>query len=153
MRWARPLLVLVVAGAIGPAGCGTSAIGVEDCRNIEEARCRAARGCNFGLETNSDEDACLRFSRDNCLHGMVVQAPTTGAVTECVNAINAAGACASKKTKLDACAGARPSAYAPSTATVCDIIENPEQIVACEFLTQQPKAAPTTTAPTDAGPG
>ncbi len=153
MRSARLLLLLPIAGALGPAGCGTSAIGVEDCRNVEEARCKAARSCNFGIDTSSDEDACLRFARDNCLHGMVVQAPTTGAVTECVNAINAAGACANKKTKLDACAGVRPSAYATSTATVCDVIENPEQISACEFLTQQPKPAPTTTAPTDAGPG
>src|SRR5262249_37178541 len=90
MRWLGKLLLPPVVGAASQVACGTSAVGVEDCRSIERARCQAARSCDFGIDSNSDEEVCLRYARDNCLHGMLVQAPTAGSVTKCVNAINAA---------------------------------------------------------------
>src|ERR1041385_6281346 len=154
MRWVRPVLVSLFGVAVGAAACGTSAVGVEDCRSIEQARCQAARGCNFGIDSSSDEDVCQRFARDNCLHGVVVQAPTTGAVTDCVSSINAVGVCATKnKSELgSACTTMR--AGTKSTATVCDLIQNPEQISACNFLPKTLKPPPTSTSPpADAGAG
>lgn len=151
MRWLGTLLLPPLIAAAVQVACGTSAVGIEDCRSIERARCQAARSCDFGIDSDSDEEVCLRFARDNCLHGMLVQAPTAGTVTKCVNAINAAGACAAKKTSLSDCSAV--GAFTPATATTCDIIENPEQITACEFLTDQPPAAPTATSPKDSGSG
>lgn len=148
MRWLRPLLVSLVASAACPLACGSSAIGVEDCRSIERARCQAARGCNVGIDTTADEQTCERFARDNCLHGMLVAASTAGAVTECVHSINVAGACVAKKTALADCTGIGKVTNAK--ASVCDVIVNPEQITACEFLTETPKPAPTST-PKDSG--
>ena len=152
MRWLGPLVLSLVVGGAFEVACGTSAIGVEDCRSIERARCQAARPCDFGIDTNSDEEVCLRFARDNCLHGMLVQAPTAGSVTKCVNAINGAGACAAKKTRLGVDCQA-VGAVTPATVTVCELIENPEQIANCEFLTDQPKPEPTATPPKDSGSG
>lgn len=150
MRWLGPLLLCLVGGGASQVACGTSAVGVEDCRSIERARCQAARPCNFGIDSTSDEEVCLRFARDNCLHGMLVQAPTAGSVTKCVNAINGAGACATKKKGT---LGADcPAVEVTSTSvTVCELIEDPEQIPACEFLTDQPKPEPTSTPPKDSG--
>jgi len=150
MRWLGPLLLSLAVGGASQFACGTSAVGVEDCRSIERARCQAARPCNFGIDSNSDEEVCLRFARDNCMHGMLVQAPTAGSVTSCVNAIAGAGACATKKTHLGVeCAAAGP--VTSDTVTVCELIEDPERIPACEFLSETPKPAPTATAPKDSG--
>jgi hypothetical protein len=153
MRWLGPFVLSLAVGAASAIACGTSAVGVDDCRSIETARCQAARACGFGIDTASDEQVCLRFARDNCLHGMLVQAPTAGSVTSCVNAIQGAGACATKKTSLADCAAV--GTVTPATLTVCELVENPEKIPACEFLTAQPPApAPTTTSqPKDSGSG
>lgn len=91
MRLAFPLLfacgVLVVTGA-----CGTDAVGVETCRKVEEARCRKAPDCGIALDqpphVGDDVDACIRFYRDACLHGLETQAdPGTVASNACVGAI------------------------------------------------------------------
>jgi hypothetical protein len=152
MRWLGPVFSTLVAGALSQVSCGTSAVGIDDCRSIERARCAAARGCDLEIDTTSDEAVCERFARDNCLHGLPVQAPTAGSVTNCVNMINAAGACAAKKTSLGDCTAVKDE-VSRSNATVCEIIENPEQITACEFLTESPKPAPTSTPPKDSGNG
>ena len=150
MRRPGTLFLVLVAGAALLAACGTSAVGIEDCRSIERARCQAARSCaTSGLDSTSDEDICLRYARDNCLHGLPVQPPTQGSVTNCVNAITAAGACATKKTPLSECTAVRDD-VARVSATVCEIIENPEQISDCAFLTTTPQPAPTSP-PKDSG--
>jgi hypothetical protein len=150
MRRLRLFLAPLVACALVAQSCGTSAIGVDDCRSIESARCQAARGCSLGLDSEADQGVCLRFARDNCLHGLAVQAPTAGSVTECVHALNAAGSCVTNKTPLGSCTAV---GQVTQKATVCDLIENPENIPACEFLTQTPAPAPTATAPKDSGAG
>jgi hypothetical protein len=150
MRWLGLLLLLPLASALLPLGCGTDAVGIEDCRSIERARCQAGQHCSFGIDSTSEEQVCERFARDNCLHGLVVQASTTGAVTNCVNSINAAGACAAKKTSLNDCTAI--GEVTKASATICDLIQNPEQISSCEFLTQTPPPPATaTSAPKDSG--
>ena len=39
------LLATVVPATIGVGACGTDAVGIETCRQIEEARCRQAPHC------------------------------------------------------------------------------------------------------------
>jgi len=156
MRWRRLPFFALVAAACGPVACGTDAVGVDDCRNIEVARCKAAQNCDFGIDGTSDENVCQRFARDNCLHGLVVQPPTAGAVTSCVNSITAAGTCAATAKNVSECPPATLNligTVTKTTATVCQLIENPEQISACAFLTQTPAPAPAPTTPKDSGAG
>jgi hypothetical protein len=132
-KWAGSVLLalLAVGGAWIPA-CGTDAVGVETCRKIEEARCRQAPNCGIDLGTpkhrDTDVDACIRFYRDACLHGL--ESPTdpgpNGPQTQaCIDAINKGN---------------------------CDIVKTPQNDPACAWLIppQPPPAADASDAPADA---
>ena len=75
--------------------CGTDAVGVEACRQIETARCLQAENCGIDLSMpvhrgapGTDIDACIRFYHDQCLHGLATTVePGSQQVTACVNAI------------------------------------------------------------------
>ncbi len=61
----RPCLVALFSAnltffAMTAGGCGTDAIGVDDCRRIELARCAAAETCGL----ISDLGQCQSFYRD-----------------------------------------------------------------------------------------
>jgi hypothetical protein len=90
------LLALGAVALAFPAACGTDAVGVDPCRQIEEARCRQAPACGISLQppvstTGTDVDACIRYYDDACLHGLEVAAPGSSAVNECVQAIQTHG--------------------------------------------------------------
>lgn len=130
------------------SGCGTDAVGVEDCRDIESARCEAGKFC--GLV--DDVDQCKRFYRDQCLHGMAVgERPGAPRIKECVATIQKAGECAKAgATTLAECA-VQPSQKTYHTES-CDIVKEPEGTEECEFLfkpVEVPDAAPE--AESDAG--
>jgi len=117
---------------VSAAGCGTDAKGVDDCRDIEEAHCTAAKNC--GIVT--DVDACQRFYRDHCLHGLAVSPPSSSTLKACVATITSAGECAMNDagdTKLNSCDPA-PSVSAPRAKSACDLVTNPEYAVECSFL-------------------
>jgi hypothetical protein len=98
---------LVAFAVVSGTGCGTDAKDVDECRDIEQARCEAAKPC--GLV--DDVDACKRFYRDHCLHGMVVESPGRAQVNACVDAIREAG-----------------------DAKECNTVLYPERTAACSFL-------------------
>jgi hypothetical protein len=98
---------LLAFAAVSGTGCGTDAKDVDECRDIEQARCEAAKPC--GLV--DDVDACKRFYRDHCLHGMVVESPGQAQVDACVEAIQEAG-----------------------EAMECDTVLYPERTAQCSFL-------------------
>src|ERR1700742_4916229 len=75
---------------VSAAGCGTDAKGVDDCRDIEQARCAAAKNCG----TVKDVAECQDYYRDQCLHGLAVSPPSSSVIQACVGTINAAGVCA-----------------------------------------------------------
>lgn len=116
----RTVTAIAVGGAIA-AGCGTDAVGVETCRTIETTRCEQAPRCpgvdlNVPLHRDSpktDVEACIRFYRDACLHGLSTGDPGGPATQACVNAI---------KTKD------------------CDIVLHPEHDMACLWLNPAPDA-------------
>src|SRR5690242_19222484 len=96
MRSIRAFLVagaVLVAGLLGSSACGVETVGLDACRQIESARCEEAPSCpDLGVK---DVDACKRYYRDQCLHGLSIsESPGTPAVDKCVNAIHAAGKCA-----------------------------------------------------------
>ncbi len=111
------------------AGCGTDAVGVDECRDIEEARCEAGKYC--GLV--DDVDTCKRFYRDQCLHGLAAgERPGAPRVRDCVEAIQAAGECAKNGAKTVAdCAAFPTKTY---HTEICDVVTEPEGAQACEFL-------------------
>ncbi len=115
------------------SGCGTDAVGVDECRDIEKARCEAGAFC--GLV--EDVDACKRFYRDQCLHGLATgERPGKPVVDDCVKAIERAGSCAQKGIKdLADCPGDPPAVTEATLLTkVCDVVKKPEQILECDFL-------------------
>jgi hypothetical protein len=122
-KWLGSAL-LAVLGGVGAliAACGTDAVGVETCRQIEEARCRSAPNCpdiNLSVPVHrgspgTDIDACIRYYHDACLHGLVASDPGGPATKACVDAINAGD---------------------------CKVVEHPETVTACAWLTP-PAPAP-----------
>jgi hypothetical protein len=91
--WAPRLALAVGVATFGATlGCGTDALGVDSCTQIEEARCRQAPACAVALQppyhTNGgDVEACIRFYDVACLHGLDVSDPGPTAVHACVAAI------------------------------------------------------------------
>jgi hypothetical protein len=87
-------LALLLAGPAVTGGCGTDAVDVDGCRQIEEARCRQAPACGIPLDhlnftSGTSVDACIRFYDDACLHGLAAADPGPAAVSACVAAIEA----------------------------------------------------------------
>jgi len=120
---------------VSATGCGTDAQGVDDCRDIEQARCAAAKSC--GLISEADVPECQRFYRDQCLHGLPVGSPGSVKVKECVATIRAAGLCAAQGQGADTPLGSCDSVTlsAPGVDTACGIVSEPERAVECSFLT------------------
>jgi len=118
---------------VSAAGCGTDAQGVDDCREIEQTRCAAAKNCGIV----SDVEACQRYYRDQCLHGLPVPPPGSVKLKACVDVIRAAGVCAQASgvdTKLSECDPSL-SDSAPELETACDLVKEPEKSRECLFLT------------------
>src|SRR6478752_1297132 len=120
---------------VSAGGCGTNAQGVDECRQIEETRCIAAKNCGFV----SDIPDCQRYYRSQCLHGLPVPAPGSAKLNACLDVIRAAGKCAESSgvdTLLDDCEPSLSnSAAADELKTTCDLVKEPEKSVECSFLT------------------
>jgi hypothetical protein len=126
------LSAIVAFTVVSAAGCGTNAKGVGDCRDIEDARCVAAKSCAPGV---SDVDGCKRFYRDQCLHGLGVASPGSNQVQACVAAIQSAGNCASQAGGSDPpLAHCSPGISTSSAMTACEIVNKPELATDCAFL-------------------
>jgi hypothetical protein len=133
---ASVLSATITFAIVTASGCGTKAVGVEDCRAIEEARCRAAEPC--GLV--DDVAACERFYRDHCLHGLMSEPGAGESVDACVRAIEAAGRCANQDPEavLSECGDEPVPAAQPGLGTACDVVRYPERAAECSFLTNAP---------------
>ena len=107
------------------AACGSDATGIDECRQIENARCAAAPNCpainlNVPPYATSSVDGCKAYYQDACLHGLEVGDPGAPAIAACIAAINA-------------------------TPTNCVTVQFPFTNSACSWLTP----APTTDASDD----
>jgi len=81
--------VLLLAGSLLGA-CNTAAVGIEECREIEAARCEASVPC--GILTADEVQECQRFYEDQCLHGIAgPKEPTADQQIRCVDLIEASG--------------------------------------------------------------
>jgi hypothetical protein len=143
LRTLAALSLISAVATAAAAGCSTDAVGVEDCRDIEYARCEAASACG----DVQDLDGCKRFYRDHCLHGLALEDEPGGtAVQSCVRSLKAVAACA-PETALTECPGVTLSPSALLLA--CDVVRAPEDIEECRFLVP---VAPPPLPPPDAGP-
>lgn len=117
---------------VSASGCGTSAMGVDDCRDIQTARCRAGKSCGI----IDDVPACERYYRDHCLHGLAATPPSGASVAACVNLIDLAGRCAAAdpENTLADCDDAITDSLSTRTA-VCELVKHPERAAECAFLT------------------
>ncbi len=139
VSWSGALLGMML-GAAAP-GCGIDPVNPDGCRSIEDARCDAVGACP-GYES-LDVDACKRYYRDQCLHGLSTESdPGDPAINQCVDAIKAAGGCAKAGT---------PCTISGATVDACTFIEHPEQFAPCTFLS--PPAATSSDAGTDSADG
>ena len=157
----RLLLLAALAtplGGLALAACGSDAVGIDACRKIEELRCQIAPQCSPGF----DVDRCTRFYRDACLNGLQNTNTSTDPNTlaqGCVDALNAAAACAdgggnSLCPGLALVPDASCTEVSPSDPTACNlIIHCPEAIAACSFVATPADAGVDTAveAATDAG--
>jgi hypothetical protein len=124
-------------------GCGTDAVGIDHCRDIEQARCVAAAACG----DITDVPACQRFYRDHCLHGMALDESPGKIKTEaCVGAIEAAGNCV----KAGASTPAECTELSAETGflTLCEAIREPQKLSKCSFLAPSAESPPP---PVDSG--
>ena len=89
------LVSFVASVLVVLAGCTTEAKGIETCQKIEEARCLRATTCGVTLATpllagDDPTEACVRFYKDACQHGLVLGADVPAAQRDaCIAAINA----------------------------------------------------------------
>jgi hypothetical protein len=113
-RWVRAVATLPLLLTFA---CGTDAVGVDACRQIESVRCQRAPSCGISLEpphraSGTDVDECVRFYDDACLHGLVNgNDPGALAVNSCVAALKSAD---------------------------CTVVVAPESTQACSWLVPAP---------------
>lgn len=120
-----PAFALLV-GLVGSTACGTDAVGVDACREIEAARCKRAAECGLPLDSprpaTDPAAACERFYVDACLHGIQSGVePTVPQRKACVDAV---------------------------TTSTCDVVREPQRAPGCAFIVpseQADSAAPTST--------
>lgn len=141
MSFLRSLSATLLSAAttfslVSASGCGTSAVGVDDCRDIQQARCRAGKSCGIV----DDVPACERYYRDHCLHGLAATPPAGASVAACISVIDAAGRCAAAdpENTLGDCGETVTESLSQGTSA-CEIIKHPERADECAFLTDVPQ--------------
>jgi hypothetical protein len=146
---ATALSAATLAGLLAAPGCGTNAVGIEACREIEEARCVAAAACGYSA---ARVKVCKEFYRDQCLHGLenAEQDPSSNEVDACIAAIGEVRACAENKTaSMTECTAAPLAPGADASLSPCDVITDRAHVLAtCNFV-----AAPTETTGAEGGGG
>jgi hypothetical protein len=134
------LLSAAATFSIVTASCGTNAVGVDDCRDIEQARCRASASCldADGVPLIQDVPACERYYRDHCLHGFAVKPPAGADVAGCIQIIEQAGRCAQEDPESELGCTETASRRRTGFATACDVVIHPERATECAFLLDKP---------------
>jgi hypothetical protein len=100
------LVVIALAGTLGWA-CKGGAVGVETCKQIENALCARAPACGINLsattgtprhsDSETDVQACQQFYAIECQHGLDTSVtPSSAQIQDCINAITS---------QVEGCAG------------------------------------------------
>ena len=139
LAWWRSLarLLLAAASAALPLGlaalsCGTDAVGVDACRQIETARCNLAPACGM---PSFDVGKCTRFYRDECLLGIANASDGGGSTdpTACITALQ--GCAAVDASTAPGCPG---QASHPGAKCLNGLVEIPSP-TACDIVLHCPE--------------
>jgi hypothetical protein len=143
------VVLAVVTFSLSVPSCGTDAVGVDACRQIENARCQASVACGF---TAADVTSCVSFYHDQCLHGLenATAEPAQTNIDLCIAALDAVGTCAAQG-DLTMADCTPPVTLNPAldgglidTETPCQVLQHePEDLNDCAFIVE----------PLDAGTG
>lgn len=110
--------------------CNTKAVAIQECREIEYARCEASVPC--GVIEEDEVEECKRFYREQCLHGIAgPTAPTAEEQKSCLNTIDKA----KKVATLNSALGGAPQEKELTVA--CGVISRPWLVSACDYLAPQ----------------
>ena len=147
--------------------CNGSAVGVEACQIIEEARCDAApqvyKACHTQISvpkilTTTEVNNCKILYRDQCRVGIennTITDPGKPQANDCVAQVKAAAACGTGM--LATCSGVTvndPTANDPAVTDGCFAFVHPEILSKCHFVQTPPTTSATsTTATTSATTG
>jgi hypothetical protein len=128
----------LVGWLVAAGGCVTDAEGTAECRAFERVRCQAAAACGY-----PDVDECIRFERDQCLHGVALESITTAEFDACARDVARAGRCAAGQGP-DTPAASCSEPVRAGASTACDVVRSPERAASCAFLVPNapPPAAP-----------
>jgi hypothetical protein len=156
-------IALVVLAAYG---CGTDAVGIDACRQIESATCEAAPTCkgdpdSFEIETEEQVENCKTLYNDHCLLGLenaTEEDPAEEKVQKCVKAIEATAKCQEARTATMAECTDVPMEEGGGALTPCQALREVELMTACAFIAKPPKededdGGDTTAAATTSGAG
>ena len=126
-RSARVILGLGIVLSTGYIGCTTSAVAIQECRDIEAARCEASVPC--GVIEADEVESCQRFYRDQCLHGISgSKEPTSDEQKTCLELINDAAEVAEKTMSFGM--GGEGGVY----ELACEVIAAPWKHPDCAFV-------------------
>lgn len=127
-RYLRPATVgLFLFACTVLSACSTKAVAVQECREIESARCEASVPCGIVEEDGVEE--CQRFYRDQCLHGIAgPKAPTGDELKVCIELIETAQEAAEASMNLGG------QSQEDSHALACEIISRPWDLPQCAFV-------------------
>ncbi|WP_437683054.1 hypothetical protein [Sorangium sp. So ce131] len=148
--WAAAGLLGLGAASLAAQSCGTDAVGVDACRQIEQARCEAAAACDLD---EAQVKSCSEFYWDQCLHGIehavdfdegvkhAASDPTNEQVEACVAAVRATRDCASAGVaSMAECSAAPLAAGEDLGITPCYVIrKRAHALDACTFVVQPPE--------------
>ncbi|WP_438001959.1 hypothetical protein WMF26_22100 [Sorangium sp. So ce185] len=145
--WVAAVLLGLGAVTLATQSCGTAAVGIDACRQIETARCEAAAACPAWVgSADADErvDACVEFVWDQCLHGIEnagtedhpAPEPTGSQIKACVDAIGATRKCAADNVaSMAECSAAPPAHGADGALSPCEVItKRAHALKACAFV-------------------
>src|SRR6188768_905747 len=112
---------------VGPWGCSTGAIAIQQCREIERQRCEAAAVC--GVIESKEVASCKRFYNDQCLHGIAGdEEPTADEQADCLGFL--------EDRQADAEA-ARDDDDQAALEQSCNVLAKPWDYDQCAFINRQ----------------
>jgi len=127
LRRLRPSALCGLLLLVGPWGCSTGAIAIQQCREIERQRCEGAAVC--GVIKSSEVDSCKRFYNDQCLHGISGdEEPTADEQTDCLTFL--------QERQADAEA-ARDDDDQDALEDACQVLAEPWDYDQCAFINRQ----------------
>ncbi|WP_437948161.1 hypothetical protein WME98_47035 [Sorangium sp. So ce296] len=148
------MLLGLGAVTLATQSCGTAAVGIGACRQIETARCEAAAACPAWVgSADADEkvDACVEFVWDQCLHGIEnagtednpAPEPTESQIQACVDAVGATRKCAADNVaSMAECSAAQLADGADGAISPCEVItKRAHALKACAFVVKPPTGA------------